>query len=114
MVASGLKIKNAVSMKLQRALHDPSRGIRVLSSKTIGHFKKIYILYTFQPQMLSFVMRIHFTILLKGNAWLVFFFLLVLTAAGTNVNRCITATFCSGVWNRVLYSIYQSHLSNKI
>ncbi len=41
MVASGLKIKNAVSMKLQRALHDPSRGIRVLSSKTIGLKKNI-------------------------------------------------------------------------
>ncbi len=31
MVASGLKIKNAVSIKLQRALHDPSRARRVLS-----------------------------------------------------------------------------------
>ncbi len=34
----GLKVQIAVSMQLQRALHDPSWGIRVLSSETIAHF----------------------------------------------------------------------------
>ncbi len=38
MVLNGLKVKNAVSMQLQRALHDPSRGIRVISNGTIGYF----------------------------------------------------------------------------
>ncbi len=48
MVASGLKVQTALSMQLQRALHDPSHGIRVLSSETIGHFlnkRKIYIYF---------------------------------------------------------------------
>ncbi len=40
MALNGLKVQIAVSMQLQRALHDPSRGIRVLSSETIGHFLK--------------------------------------------------------------------------
>ncbi len=33
MEADGLKVQTA-------ALHDPSRGIKVLSSETIGHFLK--------------------------------------------------------------------------
>ncbi len=108
------RLKNAVSMKLQRALHDPSRGIRVLSSKTIGHFKK-YIYYTHFNHKCSALWCGYISqSCWKGNAWLVSSSSWFLTAAGTNVNRCITATFCSGVWNRVLYSIYQSHLSNKI
>ncbi|ROJ25458.1 Leucine-rich repeat and fibronectin type III domain-containing protein 1 [Anabarilius grahami] len=37
-----LKVKMTVSVELQRALNDPRRGIRVLSSKTIGHFRKKY------------------------------------------------------------------------
>jgi len=47
---NGLKVQNSVSVQLQRALHDPSQGIRVLSSETIGHFlkneKRIYFLTT--------------------------------------------------------------------
>ncbi len=35
-----LKVQIAVSMQLQMALHDPSRGIRFLSSETIFHFLK--------------------------------------------------------------------------
>ncbi len=38
MGANGLKVQIAVSM--QRALHDPSRGIRLFSSETICHFLK--------------------------------------------------------------------------
>ncbi len=41
-----LTVQIAVSIQLQRALHDPSRGISVLSSETIGHNKKMYILLT--------------------------------------------------------------------
>ncbi len=37
---NGLKVQIAISMELQRALHDPSRGIRVLSSETISNFPK--------------------------------------------------------------------------
>ncbi len=44
MGANGLKVQMAVS-ELQRALHDPSRGIRVLSSEMISHFLKLYILF---------------------------------------------------------------------
>ncbi len=43
------QVQISVSMQLQRALHNPSRGIRVLSSKMIGHFLKNikqYILLT--------------------------------------------------------------------
>ncbi len=40
MVANWLKVQIAVSMQLQRALHDPSQGIRILSSKTIANFLK--------------------------------------------------------------------------
>ncbi len=35
-----LKDQIAVLMQLQIALHDPSRGIRVLSGKNNGHFQK--------------------------------------------------------------------------
>ncbi len=35
-----LNVQNAVSMQLQRALHNPSLGISVLSNETIGHLKK--------------------------------------------------------------------------
>ncbi len=43
MGANGLKVQIAVSMQLQRALHEPSRGITVLSSESIGNFlKKIF------------------------------------------------------------------------
>ncbi len=53
MVTNGLKAQNAVSVQLQKALHDPSRGIRVLSREMIGHFLKNYKnVYTFEPQML--------------------------------------------------------------
>ncbi len=44
MGANGLKDQIAVSMLLQRALHDPSRGVRVLSSEKICHLKKIIII----------------------------------------------------------------------
>ncbi len=40
MVANELKFQIAVSMQLQRALNDPSREIRILSSKPFGHFQK--------------------------------------------------------------------------
>ncbi len=40
MVANDFKAQNTVSVQLQRALQDPSRGIRVLSSETIGRFLK--------------------------------------------------------------------------
>ncbi len=39
-VANGLKVQIAVSMQLQGALHDPIRGIRVISSKSICNFLK--------------------------------------------------------------------------
>ncbi len=43
---NGLKVQIAVSIQFQRALHDPSQGIKVLCSETIGHFlKKKKILY---------------------------------------------------------------------
>ena len=42
---NGLKVQIAVSVQLQRALHDPRRGIRVLSRETIGHFLKKNILF---------------------------------------------------------------------
>ncbi|ROI69460.1 Eukaryotic translation initiation factor 2 subunit 2 [Anabarilius grahami] len=38
-----LKVKITVSVQLQRALNDTRRGIRVLSSETIGHFLKIQL-----------------------------------------------------------------------
>ncbi len=38
--------QNAVSVQLQRALHDPRQGIRALSSHTIGHFLKTNTIYT--------------------------------------------------------------------
>ncbi len=40
MGTNGLKVQTAVSLQLQRTLHDPSRGTRVLSSEAIGHFLK--------------------------------------------------------------------------
>ncbi len=43
MVANGLKVQIAV----QRALHNPSQGIRVLASETIGHFLRKYKLIYF-------------------------------------------------------------------
>ncbi len=39
-----LKVQTAVLLQLQRALYDPSRGIRVLSRKEIGHLKKKNVL----------------------------------------------------------------------
>ncbi len=36
MVANRLKVQIAVSMQLQKALHDPSRGISALPSETIS------------------------------------------------------------------------------
>ncbi len=40
------KAQTAVSIQLQNILNTPSRGIRVLSSETIGHFlKKNYCIY---------------------------------------------------------------------
>ncbi len=39
-MANMLKDQIAVLMQLQMALHDPSRGIRVLSGKNNGHFQK--------------------------------------------------------------------------
>ncbi len=48
MVANDFKVKNGF-VQLQRALHDPSRGIRALSSETICHLKNyifIHILTT--------------------------------------------------------------------
>ncbi len=47
MAANGLKVQILVSMQLQMALHDPSRGIRELSSKMIGYLKKKPNVYTF-------------------------------------------------------------------
>ncbi len=43
MGANGLKVQIVVSMQLQRALHNPSWGIRVLCSKTISYF----LIYTY-------------------------------------------------------------------
>ncbi len=40
MVPNGLNFQIAVSMQLQRTLHDPSQGLRVLYSKTNSHFLK--------------------------------------------------------------------------
>ncbi len=40
MEINGLKVQIAGSMQLQRALHEPSRGLKVLSSEAIGHLKK--------------------------------------------------------------------------
>ncbi len=40
MAANGLKVQIAVLMQLQRALHNPSRGIRVLSSENDQSFSK--------------------------------------------------------------------------
>ncbi len=37
---SGFKVQIAVSTQLQKALHNPSQGIRDLSSETIGNFIK--------------------------------------------------------------------------
>ncbi len=64
MGANVLKVQIAVSMQLQRALHDPSRGIRVLSSETICHFqkkkkKKIYILTTNTRLVLARLHALH-------------------------------------------------------
>ncbi len=42
---NGLKVQIAVSMQPQRALQDPSQGINVLSSETIGHFLRIIQIY---------------------------------------------------------------------
>ncbi len=42
---NGLKVQIAVSMQLQRALHNPIFGIRVLSSEMIGHFLKFKCIY---------------------------------------------------------------------
>ncbi len=57
MVANDFNVKNAVSLLLQRVLHDPSRGIRVLSSETIGHFlKKNYIDPLFNHKFISSAM----------------------------------------------------------
>ncbi len=48
MAANGLKVQIAVSVQLQKALYDPSRGIRVLSSEKIGHFQFFFFyLYNF-------------------------------------------------------------------
>ncbi len=41
----GLKVQIAVLVQLQRALHDPSRGIRVLSSQTMSFSKKLKYIY---------------------------------------------------------------------
>ncbi len=38
MVLNGFKVQIAVSMQLERALNNPSQGISVLYSETIGHF----------------------------------------------------------------------------
>ncbi len=50
MGANVLKVLIAVSMQLQRAIHNASFEIRVLSSETIGHFlktnKNVYTLTT--------------------------------------------------------------------
>ncbi len=66
MVANDFKVKNAVSVQLQRALHDPSRGIRVLYSETIF----FYIYTLFNPKCsdsISSAMRVitHDVILLE-------------------------------------------------
>ncbi len=50
-VANGLKVQIADLMQLQRTLHDPSQGIRVLYSRKICHFlkqtnkKSMYVLF---------------------------------------------------------------------
>ncbi len=45
-----LKVQIAFSVQLQRALHDPSWGIKVLSSEKIGHFlKKFNLKYFLTP-----------------------------------------------------------------
>ncbi len=47
---NGLKVQTAVLVQLQRALQDPSRGIRDISRETIGHhlkkYKNLYFLTT--------------------------------------------------------------------
>ncbi len=63
MGANGLKVQTAVSMLLQRALHDPSREVRVLSSEKFSHLKKkiiiIYILLLSQMLVLGYVHTWH-------------------------------------------------------
>ncbi len=58
-------------MQLQRALHNPSRGIRVLSSETIGQKKKnIYILFNHKfSSCTSYAMHIfkHYVITLEKS-----------------------------------------------
>ncbi len=47
---NGLKAQTAVSILLQRVLNNPNRGIRVLSSETLGHFlNKKKNVYAFEP-----------------------------------------------------------------
>ncbi len=45
MGTNGLKVQIAVSMRFQRALHNPSQGIRVLSSKTMVHFPNLFLIF---------------------------------------------------------------------
>ncbi len=57
---NGLKVQNAVSVQLQRALHDPSQGKRVLSSETIDHFpKKKKIIYFLTTNACLALARLH-------------------------------------------------------
>ncbi len=69
-----MKVQIAVSMQLQRALHDASRGIRVLSSekksliihiyiyiytgasKKLDIMKKLIVFVTFQKGKLSYIL----------------------------------------------------------
>ncbi len=52
-----LKVKNALSMQIQKAINDIRWWIRVLSNQTIGHLKKMYMLYKHILALLCFAMR---------------------------------------------------------
>ncbi len=53
--AQRIKVKNAVSVHLQRALKDPSRGIKIISGEMIGYFppKKLPFIYVFTSSCLA-------------------------------------------------------------
>ncbi len=48
-----IKVKNAVSVHFQRALKDPSRGIKIMSGEMIGYFPQKNTIYIFFYLVLS-------------------------------------------------------------